>query len=231
MTPPETNATDDATADRVGPEGPTEDVTSGQPARAVFNPRLAMIYAVGALVIVLAVALVLATVSHSRKADDGKTVDAATMQLGASDGTFTATTLPDAGMVTMTGKLTDLPAVANGRPTVINLFSYSCTACRTEMPALEKLHRQGRDRFQMVGVNLGDSAGTTATFVKQTGVSYTIVRDPTSLLVSRLDVTAQPMTLWVDAKGTIVGHRYGAMTATEMRDALRKYLGISLPPA
>jgi hypothetical protein len=97
------------------------------------------------------------------------------------------------------------------------------------MPALEALHRQGGDRFQMVGVDLGDSAATTKSFVKQTGVTYRIVRDPTSLLVTRLDVTAQPMTLWVDADGTIVGHRYGAMTPTEMRSALREHLRISLP--
>jgi len=221
------HANDDVTPDESGEATPLPRTRGQGP--SPFNPRLAAIYAVGALVIVLVVALVLATISPSSAKDDGPTVDAKTMQLGASGGAFTATTLPDAGMVTLDGKLTDLPTVAGGKPTVINLFSYSCTACRTEMPALEALHRQGGDRFQMVGVDLGDSAATTKSFVKQTGVTYRIVRDPTSLLVTRLDVTAQPMTLWVDADGTIVGHRYGAMTPTEMRSALREHLRISLP--
>ena len=235
MTEPDSQPEGDHAKDDVTPDEAGEVATPTRPRRpgpSSFNPRLAATYAVGALVIVLVVALVLTTFGgSSTTADDNPTVDAKTMQLGASGGTFTATTLPDAGMVTLDGKVTDLPTVVAGKPTVINLFSYSCTACRTEMPALEALHRQGGGRFQMVGVDLGDPAATTASFVKQTGVTYRIVRDPTSLLVTRLDVTAQPMTLWVDAHGAIVGHRYGAMTPSEMRSALREHLRISLPSA
>jgi thiol-disulfide isomerase/thioredoxin len=233
MTEPEPQTAGDHDTDDVTPhetDGSTPSTRTRGQGPSPFDPRLAALYAVGAPVIVLFVALVLATISSSSSTkDNNPTVDAKTMQLGASGGAFTATTLPDAGMVALDGTVTDLPTVAAGKPTVINLFSYSCTACRTEMPALEALHRQGGDRFQMVGVDLGDSAATTRSFVKQTGVTYQIVRDPTSLLVTRLAVTAQPMTLWVDANGTIVGHRYGAMTPSEMRTALREHLRISLP--
>lgn len=234
MTEPESQTENDHVSDKLTSDEPGAGSNDGHVAQsgpARFNPRLAAIYAVGAIVIVLVVALVLATISRSSATTKSPTIDAKTMQLGASGGTFTATTLPNAGMVSMTGKITDLPTVVAGRPTVINMFSNSCTACLSEMPALEKLHEQGGDRFQMVGVNLGDSAATTKAFVKKTGVTYQIVRDPTSLLVSRLAITAQPMTLWVDANGTIVGHRYGAMTPAEMRTALRGNLRISLPPA
>lgn len=234
MTEPESKPAGDDATDDVTPDESDEVTGRGRPNRpapGAFNPRVATIYAVGALIIVLVVALAMAVISGQSNNDTSPTVDAKTMQLGASQGTFSATKLPDAGMVTLDGKLTDLPSVVAGKPTVINLFSNSCTACRTEMPALEKLHVQGGDQFQMVGVNLGDSAATTKAFVKATGVTYRIVRDPTSLLVTRLNITAQPMTLWVDEKGTIVGHRYGAMSASEMRSALREHLQISLPAA
>lgn len=193
-----------------------------------FNPRLAAIYATGALAVVLAVALVLSFVGRSSEPTPAAT-DVSTIRLGAERGSFTATTLPNAGLLTVDGKVTDLGAVADGRPTMVNFFSSSCTACRSEMPALEALHERAGDAVQIVGVNLGDSEKITKSFVDQTGVTYTIVRDPTTLLVERLNITAQPLTLWVDADGTIVGHRYGAMTETEMRSQLDEHLGVSLP--
>ena len=198
--------------------------------RRRFNPRLAMIYTLGAFVIVLAFAVVVGFVDAGRtKAKSSDTTDVATMQLGADDGTFTAVTLPPSGLLTMKGEVTDLGEVADGKPTMFNMFSSSCTACRTEMPDLERLHQAAGDELQVIGVNLGDSEANAAAFVKQTGVTYPIVRDPKLLLVTALDVTAQPMTLWVDAKGKIVGHRYGALTETEMRLAVQDYLGIHVP--
>jgi len=195
--------------------------------RRRFNPRLAMLYTLGAFVIVLAFAVVVGFIDAGRtKAKKSDTPDVATMQLGANDGTFTAVTLPPSGLLTMNGEVTDLDNVVDGKPTMLNMFSSSCTACRTEMPDLERLHQAAGDELQVVGVNLGDSEANAAAFVKQTGVTYPIVRDPKLLLVSALDITAQPMTLWVDPKGKIVGHRYGALTETEMRLAVQDHLGI-----
>lgn len=197
-----------------------------------FDPRIAMLTSLGAIIIVLAFALVFAFLtkdSTSTRSSDAMPVK--TMQLKADDSTFTATTLPDAGLVTMDGKVTTLAEVANGKPTMINMFSSSCTACRTEMPDLEDLHQQAGQKMQIVGVDLGDSHAITQDFVKQTGVTYTIVRDPTSLLVNRLNITAQPMTLWVDGKGRIVYHRYGALSPAEMRLAASDHFGLTIPKA
>ncbi len=204
--------------------------SSNRPRR--FDPRIAMLTSLGAIIIVLAFALVFAFLtkdSTSTKSSDA--VPVKTMQLKADDSTFTATTLPDAGLVTMDGKVTTLAEVANGKPTMINMFSSSCTACRTEMPDLEDLHQQASNKMQVVGVDLGDSHAITKGFVKQTGVTYKIVRDPTSILVNRLNITAQPMTLWVDEKGRIVYHRYGALSPAEMRLAASDHFGLTIPKA
>lgn len=216
------------------PDDADVSTAASSPALRRFNPRLAIIYTVGAFVIVLAFAVVMGFVnasnsnSNSTKSEAG---DISTMQLGADDGSFTATTLPPSGLLTMDGQVTDLAEVVDGKPTMLNMFSSSCTACRTEMPALERLHQAAGDELQVIGVNLGDSESNTASFVKQTGVSYRIVRDPKLLLVSALDITAQPMSLWVDAKGEIIGHRYGELSDAEMRVAVQDYLGIQVPKA
>ncbi len=197
-----------------------------------FDPRRAMLYTLGAFVVVLAFAVVLAFFAASDAEDTASdSTDVQELNLGADPGTFTATTLPPAGLLTMAGEVTDLPSVVAGKPTMLNMFSSSCTACRTEMPALERLHNAADGSLQVVGVNLGDSPENTETFVKQTGVTYPIVRDPNLLLVTALNVTAQPMTLWVDAEGAIVGHRYGELSEADMRVATEDYLGIQVPKA
>lgn len=216
----------------------TDSIDDGGTAPATrrrFNPRLALIYCLGAVVIVLAFAVVMSFLqddgSSTKASTSTAVIDGGQIKLGADDSTFTATTLPPAGILTMDGEVTDLKAVVDGKPTMINMFSTSCTACRTEMPALEKVHQAAGDQIQVVGVNLGDSESGTADLVKQTGVTYKIVRDPKLLLVTPLNITAQPMTLWVDAQGRIVGHRYGALTDTEMRLAVKDHLGVDLPKA
>lgn len=213
------------------PTGPHD--TPG-PKNRRYNPRLAMLLFLGAFIVVVAFAVVMSFVAadsddHQATEPGGDSVDVATLQLGADDSTFTATTLPPTGVKTMDGQITDLNQVVDGRPTMINMFSRNCTACLTEMPALENLHQSAGDALQLVGVNLGDSAKDTEAFVKQTGVTYEIVRDPSHLLVAPLNITAQPMTLWVDADGHIAGHRYGELSEAEMRLAVKDYLGIDLP--
>lgn len=199
--------------------------TSRLPKRP-FDPRVAAIYACGAVVALLVFAIAF---SFAASPDDRKPVtEIGSILSGAKPGAFKATTLPDAGLVTMTGEVTSLPVVTAGRPALINLFANWCTACRLEMPALEKLHRQLGDQVQVVGVDQGDSHDVTATFVASTGASYTIVRDPQSLLVNRLAVTGLPLSVWVDARGRVVGHTYGAMTAAEMRGQVKRHFGIEL---
>lgn len=219
------------------PDQNPADGTTGDPGtpRRRYDPRLAMMLFLGAFIVVVAFAVVLSFVAandNDRTSDaTTESVDVATLQFGADDSTFTATTLPPTGVKTMDGEITDLRQVADGRPTMINMFSSSCTACLTEMPALENLHQTAGDQIQLVGVNLGDSEQVTRNFVKQTGVTYKIVRDPSHLLVAPLNITAQPMTLWIDENGHIAGHRYGELSSTEMRLAAKDYLGIDLPSA
>lgn len=212
------------------PEPDEDQPATIEPTRSTsFDPRLAAIYATGAVVLVLIVAVAFAFLD-AHKSSSVATKKSA-ISLGTNPGEFTATTLPNAGLVSMSGQVTDLPSLANGKPTIINMFSNACVACRQEMPALQNLHKKLGDSAQLIGVDLGDSQDVTASFIKTLGVTYHVVRDPTLLIPNRLGVSAQPFTIWVDESGHITGHQYGAMTAAEMRSNLTKYLHINQPPS
>ena len=204
-------------------------VTVGSTRSGSFDPRLAAIYATGALILVLVVAISFAFLNGHKSSSVA--LKNGEISLDTNPGEFTATTLPNAGLVSMSGQVTDLRTLANGKSTIINMFSNACVACRQEMPALQKLNEQLGDSVQLIGVDLGDSQDVTASFIKNLGVTYHVVRDPTLLIPNRLGVSAQPFTIWVDKSGRITGHQYGAMTAAEMRSNLTKYLHISRPPS
>lgn len=195
-----------------------------------FNPRMAAIFATGALIIVLVFALAVSIQKDRDASEQSATTDGTgTIDLNVKTAEFTATRLPDAGLLTLEGKVVDLADLTAGKPAMINFFSRACTACRDEMPALEALHGQVGDQVRLIGVNLGDSEKVTESFVADMGVTYPIARDPNLLMVNRLAISAQPLTIWADASGKITGHRYGGMTPTEMRAELRDHLGVDVP--
>jgi thiol-disulfide isomerase/thioredoxin len=124
--------------------------------------------------------------------------------------------LPQAGVVTLDGAVTDLPAVTAGRPALVNFFSKTCVPCVKEMPDLQAQFMAADGKLPIIGVDVGDTADATRTFVAQTKVTYPIVRDPQSLVLNGFGVGSLPTTIAVDADGAIVGQHYGAFGDGEL---------------
>lgn len=197
--------------------------------RRAFDPRLAALLSLGALVIVLVVALVLASVSSSgAKANTkGNHGDVVSLTPKGAGGQITGEPLPQAALVGLDGSITDLRAVTAGRPTLVNFFSESCTACVTEMPALQRLAARSTGELQVVGIDVQDSLATTRSFLAKTGVRYRVLRDPQARILTGFGVSALPTTIAVSADGAIVGQSFGAFGKGELERWVAKYLGPS----
>ncbi len=124
--------------------------------------------------------------------------------------------LSEAGLLSLDGTVTDLKTVAAGRPVLINFFSRTCVPCVKEMPDLQAHFTAAAGKLHMIGVDVGDTQADTTAFVKQTGVTYPIVRDPQGLVLSAYGVGSLPTTLAVDANGKIVAQRFGAFGDGEL---------------
>lgn len=99
-----------------------------------------------------------------------------------------------------------------GKPAVVNFWASWCTSCRYEAPAFEKAWRKYRGQVQFVGVDICDLANEARRFVKEYGLTYTIVRDPDRTLARKLGVQEcrLPVTVFVDSSG-----RFAEPTAGE----------------
>ncbi len=106
-------------------------------------------------------------------------------------------------------------------PLVINFWASWCAPCRTEAPILERGWRRARRRGVLfVGLNMQDVTQDARTFLGEFELSFPNVRDPTKDTARRWGATGIPETFFVSAKGEIVGHVIGTVTARQLDEGV-----------
>ncbi len=104
--------------------------------------------------------------------------------------------------------------------TLVNIFATWCSPCVAEMPELEELYQDLKDRdvnvvgFVLDGVDengevIPESLTQAQELVEQTGVTYPVLLpDPTFLNGRLVGIMAVPETFFVDKNGNMVGTVY-----------------------
>lgn len=138
------------------------------------------------------------------------------------------------GMPTVT-----VPCLGGGRPVdvaglrgpmIVNFWASWCGSCREEMPALAA-YAKSQSAVQVLGVDFLDPQPAAALeLAKRSNVAYPLVADPKGALdrASPLPhISAMPMTVFLDAKGTIAHIEAKAYTSPQdVAAAARRYLGV-----
>jgi thiol-disulfide isomerase/thioredoxin len=124
--------------------------------------------------------------------------------------------LPTTAYQRLDGSGTATWASYRGTPLVINVWSTTCEPCKTEMPAIQRVHQQLGTRVRIVGLDRADVRGNAVSFARQTGVTYDLLNDPDDSFVQSLGIAIFPTTVFVAADGSIVRTHAGAMTASEL---------------
>ena len=123
--------------------------------------------------------------------------------------------------------------------TLVNVFTTWCSPCVNEIPELEKLYEEMKEKgVGVVGVVLdtvGDDAKQNEDTVKKAGVlqektkaSYPFLVPDSTMMNGRLNgISAFPETFFVDKEGNIVGETYsGSHTLDEWKEIVEKELKI-----
>lgn len=99
-----------------------------------------------------------------------------------------------------------------------------CTPCLAELPGFERVGQDLQGQVGFSGVNLQDSVRAGQRVVEQTGITYTVARDPDGKLFQSFGAVAMPTTVFIDADGKVVAVNSGELSADELRDRIDNVL-------
>ena len=117
--------------------------------------------------------------------------------------------MPPLALTSVDGRPLDLRDF-RGRVLLVNFWATWCVPCREEIPALERLRAQLKDRpFELLMVNYGESQATVSTFLAKLGVTAPVALDPEKANAAKWRVNGLPMTFLVDGRGRIRYSSFG----------------------
>ncbi len=97
-----------------------------------------------------------------------------------------------------------------GKVTLMAFWASWCGPCRRELPALATVHQELAERgFQVIAVNVDKEAALARKFLGKVDPPYTVLLDPTSLLMGSFDVVAMPTSVLIGPDLSIVSRHEG----------------------
>jgi len=126
----------------------------------------------------------------------------------------------DFSLVDLEGKDVRLSEL-RGSVVLVNFWATWCGPCRSEMPALERIYQDERDRgFTVLAVNLGESSSEVRRYVDDGGFTFPILLDEASYVGTLYQAYSIPMSYIIDREGRVSRVLVGAHPETAIREAL-----------
>jgi peroxiredoxin len=97
-----------------------------------------------------------------------------------------------------------------GKLVFLNFWATWCVPCREEMPAMEKLYQEFREKnFMVLAVNVKDRKQDAVNFAKELKLSYPIVIDPDAQVGLLYGAWGLPTTYLIGPKGEGLARAWG----------------------
>ncbi|MHB1331372.1 MAG: TlpA family protein disulfide reductase [Sulfuriferula sp.] len=130
---------------------------------------------------------------------------------------------PSAIQVTLlSGESTNLAALADGKPMVVNLWASWCPPCRREMPMLAAAQKQ-ETWASFVFANQGESKDTAQRYLSASPFYLAnVILDHDTQLGRVAGSAMLPVTLFYDAHGQLIDTHLGELSAATLADKLNR---------
>ena len=142
-----------------------------------------------------------------------------TVFAGGSDSTTVTAvgqTVPEFSYMTDTGKQLSIRDM-QGRVVLINFFATWCPPCKKEMPELEKIWQELKDKeFYLLSIGREETMKTVRDFKKEWKLSFPMAPDPQRKIYSKFATQTIPRNVLLDEDGTIIYQSEGYTEAEFM---------------
>ena len=109
-----------------------------------------------------------------------------------------------------------------GTPVLLNFWATWCGPCRSEMPHLEVVYKEWKDKgLTFFAVNVGERSTDVISFMDYFGFSMPVLLDNAKTVMRKYGVSGIPTTYFIDDDGIIQGRVPGAFPD---RESIEKYV-------
>jgi peroxiredoxin len=116
---------------------------------------------------------------------------------------------PEINLATPDGKKISLKDF-RGKIVLLNFWASWCVPCREEMPAMEKLYQEFKDKnFVILAVAVKDRKQDAVDFVKELKITYPIALDPEAKVGQEYGAWGLPATYIIGPKGEGLARGWG----------------------
>jgi peroxiredoxin len=154
----------------------------------------------------LSVILIL-LVSFSFKAEGGEDDFYSKMRISLIKGNKKA---PDFSLKDLNGKEVEIKQF-KGKVIFLNFWATWCGPCKEEMPGMEVLHQQLKERnFVMLTISVDyEGIKPVQEFINRHRYTFSVLLDPKGETLDLFEVKGIPTTFFVDKKGKMIGKAIG----------------------
>lgn len=118
------------------------------------------------------------------------------------------------------GTTAPVSSYLDGRPLVVSLWSVWCQPCRQELPELSDIVADTAATVDVLALNIGDEPSRIDDYLTELGVDLPVAIDTDGEALEALDAVSVPVTLILDADGSIRWRHVGAVSRSEIDEAL-----------
>lgn len=156
--------------------------------------------------------------------DTNQAVQTNSSQNTTTDNASTEGKLIDFTLTDLNGNKVSL-ADYKGKPVYLNFWATWCPPCRGEMPGIEKVYRAYKDKgLTVLAVDLGEDKGTVKDFIKQNNYSFTVLLDSDQSVAEKYNISAIPVSYFIDKEGNIAAKKIGALSEEDMKSYIESIL-------
>jgi thiol-disulfide isomerase/thioredoxin len=123
-------------------------------------------------------------------------------------------------------------AAYKGRVVVLDFWATWCNPCRIEMPRVEKLHQELKNKGLVVmGINVAESPDLVKRFLSRTPYSFRILLDRTGMIGAKYKADAIPTLVVVGKDGLIKSYFRGVTEENRLRQVVSEAMAAAGPSA
>jgi len=118
---------------------------------------------------------------------------------------------PDFTLETLDGRTVRLSELRGKKVVLINFWATWCPPCRLEMPTMQQIYSEYKDRgFEILAVNIESDAKQEITdFVRELRLSFPVLLDPDMKITRKFHVIGLPVSVLIDRQGVVRAKEIG----------------------